>query len=415
MLASELRRTAAGSGFYIVTNSRALHAPAARKLVKEVCQNLVAASEETGVKIEIVSRSDSTLRGHFPLEPEVIEEVLGQHDAWLLAPFFLQGGRYTIGDTHYVAEEEKLVPVGDTEFAKDKTFGFRSSDLKEWVEEKSRGSIEEDKVASLGLDLIRTKGADGVAEFLRGVDKGTVVVVNAAAEEDMDVVVQGVLKATEAGKKFLYRTGAAFVSARLAISPIPPKSAADLQMDGKVGGLIVAGSYVPKTTSQLVALVIESGGSLTHIVLDVPKLLAGEESRETVLAAALQLAETELSRGQDVLVMTSRTLISGANKTESLNIGTTVAEALVDFMKRLTVRPRYVIAKGGITSSDVATKVLNMRRAMVVGQAASGVPLWRCDEEEARWPGLPYVVFPGNVGSTASLYYLVRGWRAPAA
>ena len=177
---------------------------------------------------------------------------------------------------------------------------------------------------------------------------------------------------------------------------------------------MLAGSHVAKTTSQLVALIINSASKVTHVALDVPALLASPEGRDAAIAAALAQTETELARGQDVLVMTSRKLVAGATAAESLDIAAGVAAALVEFMRRLSVRPRYVIAKGGITASDVATKVLGMRRALVVGQASSGVPLWRCDDEDARWPGMPFVVFPGNVGSTESLFYLVKGWRPPA-
>lgn len=194
-LAAELSSTAPGSGFFILTNSRALHPPAARALVADICRNLRLASQQTGVGFEIVLRGDSTLRGHFPDEMEVVEDELGGGaDAWVLAPFFLQGGRYTVGDVHYVAEGDVLVPAGETAFARDATFGYKSSDLKEWVVEKSGGRIGRERVVSLGLEDIRVGGPERVAEMLEGFGKGAVVVVNAAAEEDMDVVVLGLLK-----------------------------------------------------------------------------------------------------------------------------------------------------------------------------------------------------------------------------
>lgn len=90
-LVDEFRQTPHGSGFFILTNSRALHPPQAKDLMREICQNLKAAAAEVGVEFEVVSRSDSTLRGHFPLEPEAAEDVLGKADAWILCPFFLQG------------------------------------------------------------------------------------------------------------------------------------------------------------------------------------------------------------------------------------------------------------------------------------------------------------------------------------
>lgn len=412
-LVSEFKQTPTGGGFFILTNSRALHPPQARELLAEICTNLQKASQETGTPFEVVSRSDSTLRGHFPLEPEVAESVLGAADAWILCPFFLQGGRYTINDIHYVLEGEKLLPAAQTPFAKDATFGYRNSNLRDYVVEKSGGSIPKDKVSSITLDTIRTGGVEAVSKQLSTVDKSdrTVIVINAAADEDVDVVVAGLLKAAGMGKKFLFRTGAAFVSARLGIESIPPISAATLKLSGKVGGLIIAGSYVPKTTAQLEALRRLSGDKLTTVVLEVNKLLQSPESATQEVNNALTIAGKEILRGQDVLVMTSRELITGADEVKSLDIGATVAKTLVSFLQQLKEKPRYVIAKGGITSSDMATKGLGMKRAHIVGQAAAGVPLWRCDEPSSKWPGLPYVVFPGNVGANETLFQVVNGWR----
>ncbi|KAL1634451.1 hypothetical protein SLS58_010692 [Diplodia intermedia] len=414
-LAAEFARTPAGSGFFILTNSRALHTADARRLVAEICRNLraAAAAAGDGTPFEVVLRGDSTLRGHFPDEPEVVDEEMGGggSDAWVLAPFFLQGGRYTIDDVHYVAEGETLVPAGETPFARDATFGYRSSDLRDWVVEKSGGKIARERVVSFGLGYIRQGGPERIAEMLEGFEKGSVIVVNAAAEEDMDVVVLGLLKASSKGKRFLFRTAAAFVSARLGISPIPPISAQQLQLSHEAGGLIVAGSYVPKTTAQLEALTSKSGDKLTTVVLDVEKLLASPESAAEAIADAVAVAEREITRRQDVLVMTSRKLVTGEDAKKSLDIGSIVADALVKFLQQLKVKPRYVIAKGGITSSDMATKGLNMKKAMIVGQAAAGIPLWRCDEETCKHPGLPYVVFPGNVGGNETLYDVVNGWR----
>lgn len=411
-LANEFTTTAPGSGFFILTNSRALHPPEARKLMTEICTNLKEAAARSGKRFEVVLRGDSTLRGHFPVEPEAVEDVLEQSDAWILAPFFLQGGRYTINDVHYVAEGDVLVPAGATPFAKDATFGYQSSDLNEWVVEKSKGQISKDKIRSLSLQNIREGGVLKVEDILTSASKGTVIIVNAAAEEDMDVVILGILQASsKAGKKFLFRSGAAFVSARLGISPIAPISAQQLQLDRSRGGLIIAGSYVPKTTAQLAVLREKAGISLTTIELDVNALLVSPFSAKQELERALATAEVELRKPQDVLVMTSRKLIVGADERSSLDIGATVAAVLVQFLQQLQATPRYVIAKGGITSSDMATKGLNMKKAMIVGQAAAGVPLWRCDEASCKYPGLPYVVFPGNVGSEETLWEVVERWR----
>jgi uncharacterized protein YgbK (DUF1537 family) len=71
-------------------------------------------------------------------------------------------------------------------------------------------------------------------------------------------------------------------------------------------------------------------------------------------------------------------------------------------VESITTRPRYILAKGGITSSDVATLGLHVKRAMVLGQTLPGVPVWHLGTE-SRFPGLVYIVFPGNVGDENSL------------
>ncbi|KAH7143793.1 hypothetical protein EDB81DRAFT_796380 [Dactylonectria macrodidyma] len=413
-LVAEFRETRCGGGFFILTNSRAMHPQEARELIVEICTNLQAASRETGAAFEVVLRSDSTLRGHFPLEAEAVEQVLGAANAWVLCPFFLQGGRYTINDVHYVQEGDKLVPAAQTPFAKDATFGYTSSNLRDYVVEKTKGAVARERITSISLETIRNGGVEAVLKQLLEEVNGNrpVIIINAAADEDVDVVVAGLVRASESGKRFLFRTGAAFVSARLAIPSIPPISSSHLGLSQDVGGLIIAGSYVPKTTAQLESLRTRSGDKLTSIVLDVRKLLESPDSATSEVSNALTTAEAEIRRGQDVLVMTSRELIVGGDEAKSLDIGSTVARALVSFLQKLEQKPRYVIAKGGITSSDMATKGLRMKRALIVGQAAPGVPLWRCDEPESKWPGLSYVVFPGNVGTNDTLYEVVRGWAA---
>lgn len=351
-LTSEFHNTAHGSGFFILTNSRALHTAEARDLIGTICRNLQAASENAGGKeFEVVLRGDSTLRGHFPAEPQVVDEVLGKRELWLLAPFFLQGGRYTIGNVHYVAEGDKLIPAGQTPFAKDATFGYKSSDLREWVVEKIKGEITQERVVGISLEDIRQGGPEKVSEKLMGFEKGSVVILNAASEEDMDVSVLGILDAESKGRTFLFRTGAAFVSTRLGIDPIPPLSAHDLKIDadksgqGLKGGLIIAGSYVPKTTRQLEVLIEKRGDRLTQVVLDVESLLEGKKASSQAIREAINIADARLAQGHDVLVMTSRKLVTGKNEKESLNIGTTVAKSLLDFANGLGTRPRYVIAK----------------------------------------------------------------------
>jgi uncharacterized protein YgbK (DUF1537 family) len=61
-----------------------------------------------------------------------------------------------------------------------------------------------------------------------------------------------------------------------------------------------------------------------------------------------------------------------------------------------------MVAKGGITSSDLASKGLMAERATVLGAVIPGVPVWKMDIK-SRFPGILYVVFPGNVGNHTAL------------
>lgn len=406
------------TGFFILTNSRALPPAEARRLIVEVTRSVKEAADKAGKSVEIVLRGDSTLRGHLPEEPEAVEEVLGKFDAWIVAPFFLEGGRLTIDDVHYVKEGDLLVPASQTPFAQDATFGYANSNLRQYVIEKCGSRFDQSSFVSISLDDIRLRGPSGVAQKLLSAPSGSVVIVNAAAESDMRVFVAGLLEARMNGRRprYLYRTGAAFVSSRLGLTPIPPLKFEDLSREPAVtnnhrpGGLIVAGSYVPKTTAQLKFLRESRAEKLTVIELEVAQLIDSGVMAATRIAEAAGEASQELAAGRDVLVMTSRTLVKGSDGLSSLEIGSKVAQALVRLVEQIQVRPRYIIVKGGITSSDAATKGLKMRRARILGQAAPGVPLWRCDELTSRYPGVPYVVFPGNVGSEELLAEVVEAW-----
>ena len=181
-------------GFFILMNSRAFPPAEARTLVETICKNVEHAARATGKEFEIVLRGDSTLRGHFPEEPEIVESILGKGkiDGWILAPFFYQGGRYTINDIHYVAEGDVLVPAGKTQFAQDATFGYKSSNLKDYVLEKAGSKFTSEDLFSVSLEDIRL-GPEAVTEALLNAPKGSVIIVNAVAQSDMYVFAAGIL------------------------------------------------------------------------------------------------------------------------------------------------------------------------------------------------------------------------------
>ncbi len=389
---------------YLLTNSRSMTLDAARKLNDTIGRNLATAAREAGRPFVVVSRSDSTLRGHFPGEVESLVGALGQQfDAWILAPYFLAGGRYTIGDVHYVAEGERLTPAGATEFARDAAFGYRASNLRAWVEEKSGGRIPAAAVASISIDDIRRGGPERVTARLLELPGG-VCVVNAASDRDLAVFVQGLLAAEARGRRYLYRTAASFVAMRAGIAPRPLLTRADLQLLDAGGGLIVVGSYVPKSSGQVAALLERPG--LAAVEIDVAALL-DEARQDGEVARAARQADALLSRNQEAVIYTSRRLIAGDDAASSLAIGRHVSDSLVAIVRAIEARPRYLLAKGGITSSDVATQGLAVKRALVLGQILPGVPVWQLGPE-SRHRGMPYIVFPGNVGGPTALAEIVE-------
>jgi uncharacterized protein YgbK (DUF1537 family) len=368
---------------FFLTNTRSLAERDAAELTERVARRLF----ERHPEVEIVSRSDSTLRGHVAAEVAAIgrarRAVLGGgYDGVLLVPAFFEAGRATSGDIHWAGD----VPVGETEFARDATFGYTASNLREFVAEKTGAG----DALSLSLEAIRA-GRSGA--ILGEVTGGRWVVVNARGYDDLDAVVRGV---RESGRTFLYRTGPSFVRALAGIEPKPPLTAADIWPDGRPAGhgLVVVGSHVGLTSRQ-----VEAVQGLHEIELDVDALDAdGVGAR-----ARAALAE------EDVLVYTSRTVKSGG-----LEVAREISTAVTDVVRTaLDARPAWVIAKGGITSHDVAVRGLGIRRAEVLGQLLEGmVSVFRPVEADERAVGVPYVVFAGNVGDEQTLAEIVDRFRA---
>ena len=391
--------------FYILTNSRSLTLSAAQALNAEIGRNLIEAGKRVSRDFVVVSRSDSTLRGHFPGEVEALAHGLGKDfNGWIIIPFFLEGGRYTIGDTHYVEEGEWLIPAAETEFARDSVFGYRSSNLRDWVEEKTGGRVSSEDVVSISIEDVRIGGPARIKEQLMKLKGSRTCVVNAADYRDVEVFVKGLLDAEAQGRRFLYRSAASFVRVRAGIPSRPLLSPSDLGLPPQGGGLTLVGSYVPKTSRQLQKLLALP--QVTGIEMDVDVIL-DLNRRDFEIDRIGRGAEDLLQDHRDVVIYTSRKLITAGQAESDLSIGSRVSDALITTLHRITPKLRYLIAKGGITASDVATKGLNVRRALVLGQILPGVPVWQLGPE-SRHAGIPYIVFPGNVGGDDALAETVQ-------
>jgi uncharacterized protein YgbK (DUF1537 family) len=394
---------AAGTCF-VLTNTRSLDEADAVALNERVARGLLAAGDRVGGRVRFISRSDSTLRGHVMAEVGALQavqrSVTGRgFDGVLLAPAFLEAGRVTAGDIHWARVPGELVPVGDTEFARDATFGYSASDLRDFIVERSGAGVRPDDVVSLSLADVRLGGPERIAELLSGVHDGQWVVVNATEYSDLDIVAYGVLLAEQAGRSLAFRTGPSFVRSLAGMGPKAPLRGRELFGPGRAGhGLVVVGSHVGQTSRQVAAL--RERGGVTEVELDVPALLDGTD----VVGAAAGRVATALA-GSDVVLYTSRTLVRGKDRDDSLAIARTVSAALSEVVHdSLAARPAWVVAKGGITSHDVAVRGLGIRRAEVAGQLFPGViSVFHPLDAAPEALGMPYVVFAGNVGDDGTL------------
>ncbi|GAB4021797.1 four-carbon acid sugar kinase family protein [Spirosoma migulaei] len=385
---------------FILTNSRSLPEQEAVELIEEIGTNVQQAATDSAREIVVISRSDSTLRGHFPAEVEAIAWTLAMEDAVIvLVPAFIEGGRFTLDDVHYLVENEELVPVSDTPFAKDVVFGYKNSNLKLWVEEKTRGRIKASDVNSVSIDDIRKGGPEVVGDKLNACARGSVCIINAASYRDLEVAVMGLLVAEKSGKKFLYRSSATLVPIRAGMESGKSFVPQVEDVESPTGSLVLVGSHVPKTTGQLNVLL--ATGIYQSIEVNVGEVLHSTELVSKAEAISRQ-ADQWLVSGENVVIHTSRKLEVGQDTKSSLTINALVSDFLVNILKGISVRPQFIVAKGGITSSDLASKGLSAKKALVLGPIIPGVPVWQMDVK-SKFPGIMYVVFPGNVGDETAL------------
>ena len=393
--------------FYIMTNSRGMTPEETTKIHREIGCNTAIASKETGVRYLFMSRSDSTLRGHYPLEPELLKEALEEEgmrvDGEIMSPCFFEGGRFTIGNVHYVKYGDTLVPAADTEFAKDKSFGYTKSAIPEYVEEKTEGRYKAKDVICISLEELRAMDVDGITEKLVKVEGFNKIVLNAIDYCDIKIFAIALYRAIAQGKTFMFRTAAGLVKVVGGVSDQPLLSRNQMVKDDNAyGGIVVVGSHTAKTTAQLDELAKMDG--LEIIPFDSDLVLKGSDALNNEVDRCVAAEEAAIKSGKTAVVFTKRALLSleGDTKESALQRSVKISEAVQNLVGHLSIRPAFIIAKGGITSSDVGTKALKVKKANVLGQICLGVPVWETGED-SKFPGMAYVIFPGNVGDEKTL------------
>ncbi|MBV8214690.1 MAG: hypothetical protein JOZ08_15895 [Verrucomicrobia bacterium] len=388
---------------YMLTNSRALDEPAAVKLTASAVAILRSAAQKNQLRFSPISRSDSTLRGHYPAELEPLVDLLPQPpDGHLIIPAYPEAGRIVFDGCHFVYDHSSggYLPVTETDFSKDPTFGFSHYRLSEWVEEKSKGAWKASQVLSVPLRMLRDGGPEEVSSLLLRAEHNVPIVVDTVTDPDLVVLSAALLRAENAGKRFLCRTAAPFVRSRLGELP---GAILDPSIIGCGPGLVLVGSYVQRTSEQLAEA--RALTNVDSIELLVDQLFEDAEA-ERHLAGVVGAIESSLASRRTALVFTSRGLVSQRGQLNHVQISAVISEALSSIPAKLSKPPTWLVAKGGITSNDVLTKGLKAKRARVLGQVASGVSALKLGPESTS-PGLPFIVFPGNVGGPATLADLI--------
>ena len=347
--------------FYILTNTRAMTRQEAAEVTRSAMDMVLKVNRDYGYRLIVISRSDSCLRGHFPLETDVIRQAFVSHglpvaEKTPFCPAFIEAGRVTIDGTHYMKDEGRLIPISETEFARDNVFGFHSSVLRDYIREK--GADPDDYV------IVNAQGYDELERFARSLPEENIVI----------------------------RSSSSLPKAISQIPDIPLLDKAILAAETpRQPALYTVGSHVRKTTEQLECLLNEAG--TCGVEVDVQRIFDDAEAlMSDTLTVISQIADERLTP----VVYTSRQEIRVDNADQRQHLGQQVSDFLVDIVRRMPFTPAYLVAKGGITSHDILTKGLAIRSARVLGQVVNSVPCVMTQD-------FPYIIFPGNVGNEQSL------------
>ncbi|MCT7979713.1 four-carbon acid sugar kinase family protein [Laspinema olomoucense] len=394
--------------FFVLTNTRSLTPDQADATTRVVCQNLKQALAAENISdFLVVSRSDSTLRGHYPIETDAIAEELGPFDAHFLVPAFFEGGRITKNSTHYLIIDGVETPVHETEFAKDSVFGYQYSYLPDYVAEKTKGRIPATEVDCFLLPDLRspnqTSTNPSLQERLMQLSGNRCCAVDAENQGDLDSFATEAIAAASQGKRFLFRSAASLLTslANLGPQPVPAIEMGQFVREAKPGAIIV-GSHVKKTTQQLERLLLET--SVTGIEIDVSHLLEDSPTqREKLLQTILDKVQQAHQAGNTPVVYTSRQELAFPDVQTRLEFGVAVSALLMDVVRGLPKDIGFLISKGGITSNDVLSTGLALTSARLLGQIIAGCSMVQTPENHPLFPNLPVVLFPGNVGDADGL------------
>ena len=352
--------------FYILTNTRAMTRDEAACVTREAMEAVIKVNEDYGYRLIIVSRSDSCLRGHFPLETDVMRQCLESHgytvaDKTLFCPAFIEAGRVTIDGVHYLKEEDgHLIPVSETEFARDNVFAYHTSVLTEYIREKGANPDDYEIINAQSYDELQAAALQICSQCSR------------------DAII--------------IRSSSSLPKAISGIPDIPLLDKRILSPQANTPPLFVIGSHVQKTTRQLECLLQAEG--TCGIEVDVQRIL---DDADALMLETIDVIKQVVDNYLTPVLYTSRQEIRLTDADQRQHLGQQVSDFLVACVRRLPFTPSYLVGKGGITSHDILTKGLGIKSARVLGQIVNSVPCVMTPS------GFPYIIFPGNVGNENSL------------
>jgi len=398
---------------FILANTRSLSSALADKKIREICLALKKFFVRKGYSKDnyfYISRGDSTLRGHGVLEPATLAEELGPFHATFHIPAFLEGGRTTENGIHYL----NGIPVHMTDFGRDQLFGFTTSNLAKWIEEKSCGIIQVHNILHLDIKkldmaLDNEDGFQSLVNFLSQLENNISVIVDAKLPDHLDILSKAI-KIISHEKRFIFRTAASFINSLSGLLP-NPKSTAELvslkskNIDCKYKpGLIMVGSHVQLATDQLEILLTDN--SCEGLEIPVRKLagiLAFEKYQELILdleSSLLLKIEGMLDRKKVPVLYTTREEMQFSSNLERMNFGLELAGFMAILVGKITNKLGYIISKGGITTQLLLQKGLKLNQVNLKGQILPGLSIVQSISDENN---LPVITFPGNLGNDQTL------------
>jgi uncharacterized protein YgbK (DUF1537 family) len=274
-------------------------------------------------------------------------------------------------------------------------FGYSHSYLPDYVEEKTAGRIKASQVERFTLQDVR---GDSLPRLL-ALHDNVCCAVDGETQDDLNHFCNQLMQAAAQGKRFLFRSAASLLTA---LAQLPPQPVAAEAMRAYVRddmpGAVIIGSHVKKTTQQLTRLLQQP--RVQGIEIDVAKIPA---QRAQLLDDIIAAAEDCHAKKYTPVIYTSRLELQFDDQQTRLAFGEQVSAFLMDVVRNLPLTIGFLISKGGITSNDVLSAGLALRTSRVVGQILAGCSVVRCPDDHPRYPRMPVVIFPGNVGDDNAL------------